>query len=53
MKIKVLEGSKNWLVEVGRIYEVAEITDHGVILKHPAPRVKPTLLKGEYEIVEP
>jgi len=52
MKVKVLEGCKNWLVQVGGVYEVAKVTENGVILKHPAPGVKPTLLKGEYEVME-
>jgi hypothetical protein len=52
MKVKILEGCQNWLVDIGKVYEVAQIEADGtVILKHPLENVKPTLLKGEYEIV--
>lgn len=53
MKVKILEGCQNWLVDVGKVYEVVQIEADGtVILKHPLETVKPTLLKGEYEIVD-
>jgi len=53
MKVKILKGCENWLVEVGKVYEVAKIEANGtVILKHPLENIKPTLVKGEYEIIE-
>jgi len=52
MKVKILPNCRNWLVEIGRTYEVEEVTPFGVILKHPLKSIKPCLMKGEYLEVE-
>ena len=43
---------KNFLLEKGKIYEIAEVRDdETVIIKHPLNTVKPVLFNREYRLI--